>query len=248
MARILLVGEQWTSATTEVKGPIAYSIGAYKEEGTALAGALEARGHAVTRFVTCRVPEFFPEALGGLRDYDVILLSDVGADSFLFHPEMLARSVRHPNRLAMLRDFVAGGGGLAMIGGWMSFSGIDGKARYHGTAVEELLPVTCQSHDDRQERPEGVVPESLIPSHPILKGLPSPWPFFLGYNRILAKPGAELVMKIDGDPFLCAWEFGKGRAAAFASDCAPHWGPAEFLAWEGYPRFWGNLVEWLARA
>jgi len=37
-------------------------------------------------------------------------------------------------------------------------------------------------------------------------------------------------------------------AAAFASDCAPHWGPADFLAWEGYPRFWGNLVEWLARA
>jgi len=246
MARILLVGEQWTSATTEVKGPIAYSVGSYKEEGTALTAALESRGHVVDRFVTCRVPEFFPETLDGLRGYDALLVSDVGADSFLFHPEMLARSTRHPNRLAMLRDYVAGGGGLAMIGGWMSFSGIDGKARYHGSPLEAALPVTCLSYDDRQEHPEGVVPEIVLPSHPILRGLPSPWPFFLGYNRVLAKPEAKLIMGIEGNPFLCAWDYGKGRAAAFASDCAPHWGPVDFLTWEGYALFWGNLVEWLA--
>jgi uncharacterized membrane protein len=247
MAKILIVGEQWTSATTEVKGSIAYSVGAYKEEGTTLAAALESRGHVVTRFVTCRVPEYFPEDLERLRDYDVILLSDISADTFLFHPEMLARSIRHPNRLSMLRDFVAGGGGLAMIGGWMSFSGIDGKARYHGTALEEALPVTCLTYDDRQERPEGVVPDIAIPSHPIMKDLPSPWPFFLGYNRVMARPGAKVVMGIGGDPFLCAWDYGKGRAAAFASDCAPHWGPADFLRWEGYSLFWGNLADWLAR-
>lgn len=248
MARILVVGEQWTSATTEVKGPIAYSVGAYKEEGTALVEALHSRGHEVDRFVTCRVPEFFPEDPAGLRDYDVICLSDIGADSFLFHPEMLSRSIRHPNRLRLLRDFVEGGGGLAMIGGWMSFSGIDGKARYHGTAVEEALPVTCFAFDDRQECPEGVIPEVALPSHPIMKGLPAPWPFFLGYNRVMARPEAQVVMGIGGDPFLCAWDYGKGRAAAFASDCAPHWGPADFLRWEGYALFWGNLVDWLAHA
>jgi uncharacterized membrane protein len=148
----------------------------------------------------------------------------------------------------MLRDYVFGGGGLAMIGGWMSFSGIDGKARYHGTALEAALPVTCHTHDDRQECPEGVIPEVLQPGHPIMKGLPSPWPYFLGYNRLVARPEAKPIMAAEGDPFLSAWDYGKGRAAAFASDCAPHWGPAEFLGWEGYARFWGNLVEWLARA
>lgn len=248
MARILIVGEQWTSATTEVKGTIAYSVGSYKEEGAALAAALESRGHSVARFVTCRVPEYFPEGPEGLRDYDVIFLSDISADTFLFHPEMLARSVRHPNRLAMLRDYVAGGGGLAMIGGWMSFSGIDGKARYRGTPLEEALPVTCLPYDDRQERPEGIVPELVLPSHPIVKGLTSPWPYFLGYNRVEAKPGASVVMGIGADPFLCAWDFGKGRTAAFTSDCAPHWGPAEFLGWGGYALFWSQLTDWLARA
>jgi uncharacterized membrane protein len=246
MARVLVVGEQWTSATTEVKGPIAYSVGSYKEEGAALVEALRSWGHEVERFVTCRVPEYFPEELAQLRGYDVIILSDIGAEAFLFHPEMLSRSVRHPNRLSMLRDYVTGGGGLAMIGGWMSFSGIDGKARYHGTAVEAVLPVTCHSIDDRQECPEGIVPEVTQASHPIMKGLPGPWPYFLGYNRVVAKPEAAVVMKAGADPFLAAWPCGKGRAAAFASDCAPHWGPTDFLKWEGYAPFWGNLVGWLA--
>jgi len=248
MAKILVIGEQWTSASTEVKGPIAYSIGSYKEEGTALVEALRSSGHEVERFVTCRVPEYFPEEVAAIRGYDSILLSDIGADAFLFHPEMLSKSVRHPNRLKMLRDYVAEGGGLAMIGGWMSFSGIDGKARYHGTAVEEILPVTCSTVDDRQECPEGIVPEVIQVSHPMMRGLPSAWPFFLGYNRVIAKPEASVIMRAGTDTFLAAWQYGKGWVAAFASDCAPHWGPADFLKWEGYAPFWGNLAGWLAGA
>jgi uncharacterized membrane protein len=246
MSRILLVGEQWTSATTEVKGPVAYSTGAYTEEGTRLVEALESQGHAVSRFVTCRVPQFFPEDPASLREYDVICLSDIGRDAFLFHPEMLARSVRHPNRLTLLKEYVAAGGGLAMIGGWMSFSGIEGKARWGGTAVEEALPVTCLPYDDRQEIPEGIVPEVKLASHPVLKGVPPQWPFFLGYNRTMAKPESQVLLSAGNDPFLSVREFGRGRTAAFASDCAPHWGPAEFLSWRGYSAFWNNLISWLA--
>jgi uncharacterized membrane protein len=79
-----------------------------------------------------------------------------------------------------------------------------------------------------------------------MQGLPSAWPFFLGYNRVVAKPEASVIMHAGADAFLAAWQFGKGRAAAFASDCAPHWGPADFLVWEGYAPFWGNLAGWLA--
>ena len=181
-----------------------------------------------------------------LADYDVVILSDVGSNSLLFHPQMLAQSVRRPNRLTLLRDWVSAGGGLVMVGGWMSFSGIDGRARYHDTPLEQALPVTCTPWDDRAERPEGVVPD-VAAAHPVLDGVPEPWPFFLGYNKVKPREEAEVVLSFGADPLLALWEHGDGRAAAFTSDCAPHWGPPGFLEWEGYPRFWCNLVEWLAK-
>lgn len=246
MATILLAGEQVTAAGVEIKGFDYFGVNAYKEDGQALVQALAAGGHAVEWMRTCQVPEHFPETLPALQRYDVVLLSDVGANSLLFHPEMLHRSVRHPNRLALLRDYVQAGGGLAMIGGWMSFAGIDGRARYHDTPVEEVLPVTCQPCDDRREVPEGVTP-AVAADHPVLDGLPAEWPFFLGYNRVAARPDAAVLLRLGDDPLLAVRDCGPGRTAAFMSDCAPHWGPPEFLHWPGYPRLWNNLVRWLAR-
>ena len=45
-----------------------------------------------------------------------------------------------------------------MVGGYLTFQGIDGKARYAGSPVEAALPVTLLPVDDRVERPAGVVP------------------------------------------------------------------------------------------
>jgi len=45
-----------------------------------------------------------------------------------------------------------------------------------------------------------------------------------------------------GNPFITVW----GRAMAFASDIAPHWG-AGFYKWEHYGRFWVQAVRWLVR-
>jgi uncharacterized membrane protein len=187
----------------------------------------------------------FPEKMEDLRRYDVVILSDVGSNTLYFHPEMVGKSVRHPDRLKLLRDYVAQGGALIMVGGWMSFAGIDGRARYHGTPIEEALPVTCLAVDDRRELPEGAVPVASDPSHPVLAGIPSPWPFFLGYNQVAAKPQAKVLVKLEGDPLLAVWPFGRGRSAVFTSDCAPHWGPPEFLKWPGYRMLWQNLVKWL---
>jgi uncharacterized membrane protein len=134
-----------------------------------------------------------------------------------------------------------------MVGGWISFAGIGGKARYHGTHLEEALPVTCLPYDDRAETPEGVVPKVVNPEHPILKDVPEEWPFFLGYNKVTPKAGALTLLSFGADPLLSVWEYGDGRAGAFASDCVPHWGPPEFLSWGGYSVFWNNLVAWLAK-
>ncbi len=246
--KILLAGEQVTATGFEIKGFDYFGVNQYKEDGQHLVNALEKYRNKVTWIKTCKVNTQFPETVSDLKKFDVIILSDVGANSLLFHPEVLSKSVRRPNRLQSLKEYVLGGGGLLMVGGWMSFAGIDGRAKYYGSPLEEVLPVNCLPHDDREEKPEGVVPRAVQAKHAILKGVSSRWPFFLGYNKLLLKPEASSLLTFDtDDPLLSVLETGKGRSAAFASDCAPHWGPRAFLAWKYYPVFWNNLVQWLAK-
>lgn len=56
-----------------------------------------------------------------------------------------------------------------------------------------------------------------------------------------------MLVKAGDDPFLAVHEYGDGRTAAFASDCSPHWGPKEFLDWDGYANLWNGIVTWLAK-
>ena len=117
MSKILLAGEQVTNLGFEAKGFDMFSVSSYKEDGQELCDALTGGGHEVEWMRTSHVPVHFPESLEVLQGYDAIILSDVGANSLLFHPEMLNKSVRRPNRLKLLNDYVSGGGGLIMVGG-----------------------------------------------------------------------------------------------------------------------------------
>ena len=65
------------------------------------------------------------------------MLSDIGANTLLLPSAVWIRSERAPNRLKALRDYVSRGGGLVMVGGYYSFQGINGGARYRGTPVGE---------------------------------------------------------------------------------------------------------------
>ena len=138
------------------------------------------------------------------------------------------------------------GGGLVMIGGYLTFQGIDAKGQYAGSAVEDVLPVMISRHDDRVERPEGVVAHVGDPSHAITKGLPGEWPALLGYNEVAAKPDAEVLVRVGGDPLIAIGEFGKGRSAVFTSDCGPHWAPPPFVDWAGYAPMWNGIADWVS--
>ena len=59
------------------------------------------------------------------------------------------------------------------------------------------------------------------------------------------KVDASVLVTADQDPILVVGSYGKGKTAAFASDCAPHWGSAEFVEWRQYNQFWQQLVNWL---
>lgn len=244
--RVLIAGESWIMHTIHQKGFDAFTTTAYGEGVGWLRAALEDGGCAVEHLPNHLAPSKFPTTLDELRQYDVIVLSDIGSNTLLLHPDTFERSISLPNRLTLLRDFVTGGGGLVMIGGYLTFQGIDAKARYAGTAVEDALPVTMLTIDDRLETPEGCQPEVSDRHHPIAQGLPDPWPRLLGYNRLLPKQGAAVISAVGDDPLVVAWEFGAGRAVAFASDCGPHWCPLEFVDWEGYPRLWQQIMRWTA--
>ena len=245
--RVLIAGESWVSNSTHFKGWDQFTSTVYETGEQYLRAALRDGGCVVTHLPSHQAATEFPLDREGLAAYDVVILSDIGANTLLLHPETWLHGRTMPNRLRLLRDWVEEGGGLAMAGGYYSFQGIYGAARYRGTAVEAVLPVTINPWDDRIEAPEGLVAEVVLHDHPVLRGVPSPWPALLGYNELSARPEATLLASCDGRPLLVVREYGQGRSLAWASDVGPHWCPEPFATWEGYARLWSNAAHWLAR-
>jgi uncharacterized membrane protein len=75
---------------------------------------------------------------------------DIGTNTLLLHPDTTSRSLATPNRLEVIEQYVWQGGALIMVGGYMTFQGIEAKARYAGTSVERALPVTILLTDGAQ--------------------------------------------------------------------------------------------------
>jgi uncharacterized membrane protein len=244
--KVLFVGESWVKHTIHQKGFDQFHSTEYEEGAGVFLDALAKAGHEVTYVRGHEVSLRFPKAPEQLVVFDVVVISDIGSNSFLLPDETFLRSQKSPNRLALVADYVRKGGGLVMIGGYLSFTGIDAKARYGMSPLAEVLPVTMLPHDDRIELPEGATVEVCIPDHPVLGGTPVQWPQLLGYNRLIAKPDAVVVARSGGDPVLVVGEHGQGRTAAFASDLAPHWAPPEFINWPYYPKLWNSILGWTA--
>jgi uncharacterized membrane protein len=243
--KVLLAGESWMTHAIHVKGFDSFTTSAYHEGGTAMIASMRAAGIDVTYQPAHVAADHFPSTAEAIGAYDVVILSDIGANTLLLPDRTFAKSEPTPNRLDLIAGFVRGGGGLLMVGGYLTFQGIEGKAAYAGTAIDDVLPVRLMTTDDRRERPEGVVPVVRDAAHPVMAGL-SGWPMFLGYNRAEVRQDATVLATVGEDPFIAVRLVGAGRTAVFASDCGPHWGPPAFLAWDGYGRLWDNLCRWLA--
>jgi uncharacterized membrane protein len=248
--RILLAGESWVSTANHIKGfdqSVTFHRGA---DGfiAALAGLPFEIVHMPCHIAATE----FPATVDALQEWDAVLLSDIGANTLLLHPDVWLHSRTFPNRLKALRDYVAAGGGVGMIGGYYSFQGINGGARYRGTALETALPVTIHPFDDRIEVPEGFAPVVSAPGHALLAGVAGTMPPLLGLNEVVAKPGATTLMAAPADegghPLLVIGEHGLGRTLAWTTDIGPHWLPQSVLDWAGFRSLWTNLLGWLARA
>lgn len=244
---ILLVGEACIIVTRYIKGFDEFSTCSYAEDHQYLSKALSSAGFTVKHLPSHKVPEEFPMSLDELNKYSAVILSDIGASSIYIHPDTWIKAKKMPNRLELIRKYVEQGGGIVMVGGYMSFQGVEGKARYSGTPIEQALPVNILPTDDRIEMPEGINPVVCKPNHPIVQGLPKEWPILLGYNKLKAKKESETIALVGYDPLLIIGEYKEGRSLAFASDCAPHWAPPEFLEWEYYDVLWGRALGWVTR-
>ncbi|SLN10960.1 hypothetical protein ROJ8625_00230 [Roseivivax jejudonensis] len=248
--KAMLVGESWVTSETHYKGFDQFGSVHFHLGAQPMVDALSGSDIELDWMTAHDAAEKFPFERSGLDAYDVLILSDIGANTFLLPPDVWLRSKPVPNRLNLIRDWVADGGNLLMVGGYFSFQGIDGRARWRRTPVEEALPVRCMPWDDRVEIPEGAHLDPVAPGHPILSGFPEgEWPLLLGVNEVEPKDDATVVARLPphqgGHPLIVTGSHGKGRSAVWTSDLGPHWLPPEFCEWAGYGVLWRNLLGWL---
>ena len=132
--KVLLAGESWTSAATHIKGFDQFASISFHLGAEPLLAALAGSKFDLTYMKAHEAATDFPLTLDALDAYSVVILSDLGSNTLLLHPDVWFRGQTVPNRLKLLREWVGRGGALMMIGGYYSFQGINGGARYHKTA------------------------------------------------------------------------------------------------------------------
>ncbi len=67
-----------------------------------------------------------------------------------------------------------------------------------------------------------------------------------GYIATSEKEYAQVYIRSPQErPILAAWDYGFGKSVAFTSDVEPGWA-AEWIEWERFGKFWGQVVNWAA--
>lgn len=241
---VLLVGETWMSVTTHYKGWDSFTTAVYENGGERFSALLRSGGAQVTQLKAHDVPASFPAAREELDRFDVVVLSDIGANSILLAPDTWVHGKSAVNRLVLLRDWVLEGGALVMVGGYLSFQGIHGTGRWRQTPVADVLPVDISPFDDRMETPEGLKPDVVASGHPITARVGS-LPVVLGYNKVVPRAWGATLATVNEDPLLVVGQVGKGRCLAWTSDIGPHWCPSEAYESVGFASLWLDALSWL---
>ncbi|EIQ0592844.1 cytoplasmic protein, partial [Salmonella enterica] len=229
--KILFIGESWHIHMIHSKGFDSFTSSKYEEGADYLLSCLRQGNIDVDYMPAHIVQTRFLQTAEALACYDAIVISDIGSNTFLLQNRTFYNMDIIPDALQLIADYVAEGGGLLMIGGYLSFMGIEAKANYKNTVLAEVLPVDMLDVDDRVELPQGCKAVNTAVEHVITQPF-SEWPPLLGYNKLIAKENSQVLAEINGDPLLVMGTHHKGKVCCFASDCSPHWGSPQFLQWE----------------
>ena len=133
--KVLFAGESWFFTTIETKGFDQFTIGGYETEIGRVREVMKDYAE-ITHIPAHLVLQEFPSTAEELKQYDVVIVSDVGANTFLLHPDTFFRSIPTPNSLQAIARYVEEGGAFGMMGGYMTFMGIEGKGKWHNTVIE----------------------------------------------------------------------------------------------------------------
>jgi uncharacterized membrane protein len=248
---VLLAGETFAATTSVAVGGDVLTSATTINGATAFNTVLAAAGITVTQIGGERCAAEFPDSLDALARYAAVVISDVGALTLLVTPDARAGRVGI-NRLDVLKAYVESGGGLMLAGGYMGFQGMFGTARFHDTAVEDVLPVRCLPYCDGLEVPQGLQAVIVQPSHPVFAGIEAHWPPILGMNKLdFRGDGSSQLLATCHHrgmdwPLLAVRSHGRGRTVAWATDIGPHWLSQEFLGWRLYGKLMANIVHWLS--
>ena len=192
-----------------------------------------------------------------LTSFDLILLQDFDYAPYQMGPY-----------LPLIRDYVRQGGGLAMIGGTLSFDG----GGYAETPLAEVLPVRMRAAEAAGaqviEGPFAPEPVTGLIHHPLLELYPDAAQTLSAFRRLEPLLGANALLgpregavvllehpkartpKGERVPVLSVTRFGRGRTLALGTDTSWHWSMP--TAGKGadpsaYDRFWDRTIRWLTR-
>ncbi len=169
--------------------------------------------------------------------------------------------------LENIRSYVEGGGGLAMLGGAMSFS----SGGYHGTPVAAALPIELI---DPWTTPQLVDTQGFAPelteagkSHPVTALRYAVGDNVAAWKALPTLEGANLVAAARPDatvlavhprlktgrgkpmPVIVAGDYGKGKSLAITTDSLWRWGFVSAARpgddGRAYTRLWENSIRWL---
>jgi uncharacterized membrane protein len=244
MTKVLLVGETWISQATHYKGFDSFTSVTFHSGADDYIAALKAHGIEVEHMAAHDVPQQFPSSAAGLSKYDVVVLSDIGANSFQLPPETWLEGKASVDRLGLLAQWVHDGGALMMAGGYLSFQGFQARANFARSRIAPALPVTISDYDDRIEASEGAKVQGSAGklSSLVSGGAPA----LLGYNRVEAKADAVVHATVGEDVLIATGSYGSGRTLVWTSDIGPHWCPKTFVEWSGFQSLMAGMIQWLA--
>ncbi len=128
-----------------------------------------------------------------------------------------------------------------------------GGGIYHHTYDPSTLPQIVLSEIKEEPIKDPLVGKKHLPTlesaSRIFRTLPyAVLPPLQGYVETEIKQGAKLDMKVSRGkkkiPLVASWEYGKGRAVAFATDLHGRW-TKDWIQWNGLEEFWRSIFHWL---